>query len=285
MATSIIQTKKRIASIQSTKKITKAMQLVAIAKLKGQLSRLNGHNQYLEKLDSIVDKLSLSNNDNLNLPYFKKEEINKRLFIVISSDLGLCGSYNYNIYHVVDDLIKKYPNDDFILLGNKAVSHYANSKINVNKEFEGANLNNVNKLATQLKNYCISSYKEDTYQEIHFIYTKYLNSLTFKVEDSLILPIDISVEESKEINEISPIVQPDKKKIMESLIPLYIESKILTNLLNSSVSEHACRRNAMESASDNASELLEKLTLQYNKARQENITNEIIEVVSAFNNI
>ena len=72
---------------------------------------------------------------------------------------------------------------------------------------------------------------------------------------------------------------------MESLIPLYIESKILTNLLNSSVSEHASRRNAMENASDNASELLEKLTLQYNKARQENITNEIIEVVSAFNNI
>ncbi len=285
MATSIIQTKKRIASIQSTKKITKAMQLVAIAKLKGQLNRLDGHNQYLEKLDSIVDKLSLSDNDNLNLPYFKKEEVNKRLFIVISSDLGLCGSYNYNIYHFVDDLIKKYPDDDFILLGNKAISHYANFKINVNKEFEGANLNNINKLATQLRNYCISCYKEDIYQEIHFIYTKYLNSLTFKVEDSLILPIDISVAKNRDVNEISPIVQPDKKKIMESLIPLYIESKILTNLLNSSVSEHASRRNAMENASDNASELLEKLTLQYNKARQENITNEIIEVVSAFNNI
>lgn len=286
MPVSINQTKKRIASIQSTKKITNAMKLVSIAKLKSSQNRLLGQVVFANKIDLVMEKLSLLGN--ASSPYFANEDYqsNNKLFIAITSDLGLCGSYNYNIFNFLDELMLNNKDAHYLILGNKGINHYLNQKFNKDLELDGTSVNNIDKLATQIKNYVLSSYENKKYDEIHLIYTKFINSLNFKVEDKIILPIkNLNTNNDDFYLKIPPIVEPNKDEVINSLIPLYVESIIYSNLLSSVVSEQSSRRNAMEKASDNASELLDKLTNEFNKARQESITNEIIEVVSAFNNV
>lgn len=281
MSQTLLATKKRIQSIESTKKITKAMNLVSTVKLKSQMKRLSESNNYAEQIEKVVQKV-FNTLDDFESPYCVKNDVNKRLFIIVTSSLGLCGSYNFNVFKLIDSTLTQ--DDEAIIIGNKGIAHYSLSKFQKNKEFIGIDPSDINHLATFFKQYLMNIYPQGLYKSINFIYTKYKNSITFEPKIKQILPV-LFKNGKKDKYEAEPLIEPNRSKVVESLIPVYLESIILSILLDSNVSEQASRRNAMDNATNNAQDLVEQLKLEYNKARQNSITSEIIEVVSASNNL
>ena len=200
----------------------------------------------------------------------------KKLYIVISSTLGLCGSYNNNIFKVSDAELSA--NDEAIILGQKGLIHYANGNFKIIEGFEGYSSSIDQELVNKVTKFIFDEYLKKTYSEIHIIYSEYKNSLVFLAKDYLLLPFSY---EQKETMEYAPIMEPSQEKLIEELIPFYLKTNIYAKLLESAVCEQAARSNAMENATNNAKDLLDELKIEFNKARQGAITQEIIEIVSA----
>ncbi len=277
MGQELSKTKKRIESISSTLKITKAMELVATAKLKKWKDKLENSNLYLQKMQDIISMCFSNDEDNIE---FKKFQSEKTLFVVVTSSLGLCGGYNYNIFKFLNDKIKK--DDKVIILGTKGLVKLNNDNIETNDQYVDI-LDNFNYSSVEkLKEYILNEYKKELYKEVKLIVTTYKNSLTFIPQEIKILPLG-NIQKKEVYDE--PIYEPNKKELFALLLPKYLNTLLYGKLLEAIVCEHASRRNSMDSASDNAEELQDKLMLEFNKARQQAITQEITEVVSGANNV
>ena len=251
------------------------MKLVSTVKLKKWKSKMLANKEYALRIDEIA-KTIFSSVEESNSPYFTKSKANKNLYIVLSSSLGLCGAYNNNIFRLADAHIKE--TDDAIILGNKAISHYQNGAFNKIEDFQS--YNNVSNITiiNNIVEYIKSEYLKGTYQEIHLIYTSYKNSLVFHPVDYQILPLKV---EKKENQGYPPIMEPNQESLIEVLVPLYLKNSVYAKFLESEVCEQAARSNAMENATKNAEELLDNLQIEFNKARQAAITQEITEIVGA----
>lgn len=270
---SLTAIKRRISSVKSTLKITSAMKVVATAKLKGYKEKLGQGDLYLNSLNDVLAKIIA------NLDSFDEDNINsyaygnKKLIIVVSSSLGLCGAYNSNIYKLFN---KTYSDgDEIIAIGTKISSYLRYRNIEFNDKFVHLFQSFDYSISRHLGNYIIDKFKTRSYSSVIIVGTRFINSLNFKNEVRQILPV---IKNEEEIS--STIIEPNPHKVYEKLLPQYINSTIYNTLLNSIVSEYASRRNAMENATDNGEEIIEELTLNYNKARQAAITQEITEVVA-----
>lgn len=272
------QTKNRIKSVDSTRKITKAMELVASVKLRKWQKTHDNIKEYVSTLERIVSKCfkGVSQVDK-TLPTALKvfDDTSKKLMVVISSSLGLCGGYNYNMFKFVDSIFNE--GDKLILVGTKSEARYANDDyehdLNQVDILERLDFSKVKKLAKLIE----QEYATGEYGSVVLVYTAYRNSLTFEPTTLSLFPLCLNEEESMEFE---PIYEPNRKEFMNLVLPKYIETILYGKLVESMVSEQASRRNAMDNATDNADELVAKLTLQYNKARQASITNELIDVVA-----
>ena len=275
MPQEVTRIKKRIKSVSSSYKITSAMKLVSTVKLKKWKNKMLANKEYASHIDEIA-KTVLANVEKSNNPFFKERNSDKNLYIVLSSSLGLCGAYNNNIFRLADAKIKD--KDDAILLGNKAISHYQNGqfrRIETFKEYSGvSNEKAINSIVEFIK----SEYLKGTYQEVHIIYTSYKNSLVFHPVDYTLLPFKM---ENIEVSPYPPIMEPNQETLINTLIPFYLKNSVYAKFLESEVCEQAARSNAMENATKNAEELLEDLQIEFNKARQGAITQEITEIVGA----
>lgn len=274
-------TKNRIKSIDSTRKITKAMELVASVKLKRWQRILDNIKNYSLTLENIISSCNYKvSQDNEANPIVFREFPNasKNLIVIITSSLGLCGGYNYNVFKFSDSIIKK--DDKLILIGSKSEVKYSSNE-EVDKSYieilERLDFTKINNLVSLIE----KEYAKGIYKSVSLIYTSYKNSLHFEPTVLPLLPIGI---EQKERLDFEPIYEPNKKEFMELLIPKYLQTILYSKLVESIVSEQASRRNAMDNATDNADELVSKLTIQYNKARQSSITNELIDVVAGARN-
>ena len=278
MAQEVARIKKRIKSVGGSYKITSAMKLVSTVKLKKWKNKMLANKDYSLQIDEIA-KLVFANIEESSNPYFAKKNADKNLYIVLSSSLGLCGAYNSNIFRLADVAITD--KDDAIILGNKAISHYQNgafNKIETFKEYSGAsNISTINAIVEYIK----KEYLNGTYREIHLIYTAYKNSLVFHPVDYQVLPLKM---EKQEKTPYPPIMEPNQEALIDVLVPLYLKNTIHAKFLESEVCEQAARSNAMENATKNAEELLENLQIEFNKARQAAITQEITEIVGASQN-
>ena len=278
MAQEVARIKKRIKSVGGSYKITSAMKLVSTVKLKKWKNKMLANKEYALRIDEIA-KTVFANIEESSNPYFEKKNADKNLFIVLSSSLGLCGAYNSNIFRLADVSISE--KDDAIILGKKAISHYQNgifNRIETFKEYSGvSNVNTINAIVDYIK----KEYLKGTYKEIHLIYTAYKNSLVFHPVDYQVLPLTI---EKQEKAPYPPIMEPNQEALIEVLVPLYLKNSIHAKFLESEVCEQAARSNAMENATKNAEELLESLQIEFNKARQAAITQEITEIVGASQN-
>ena len=275
MPQEVTRIKKRIKSVSSSYKITSAMKLVSTVKLKKWKNKMLANKEYASHIDEIA-KTVLANVEKSNNPFFKERKADKNLYIVLSSSLGLCGAYNNNIFRLADAKIKD--KDDAIILGNKALSHYkdgAFTHIETFKDYSGAgNEKTINAIIEFIK----TEYIKGTYQEVHIIYTSYKNSLVFHPVDYTLLPL--KMENVKE-EPYPPIMEPNQETLINILIPFYLKNSVYAKFLESEVCEQAARSNAMENATKNAEELLEDLQIEFNKARQGAITQEITEIVGA----
>ena len=276
MAQALNKTKRRIASVKSTKKITEAMELVATVKLKKFKNTMEANQYYVKEIEEIISHLFsvIQNEEN---PYIKSGKGDKNLVVVINSNLGLCASYNSNIYSFVFHNLDK-TKDTILTIGVKGELNYKKEGFEIDNSYVPLNEKLEYSDVVKLGRFLHSEFINGKYNSIKLVYTKYINSIRFEPRLVNLFPI---IEEDKASSVgYEPIYDPDVKTLIEELVPIWLTSSLYQKLIESTVSEQASRRTAMENANDNADELIDKLTIEFNKARQAAITQEILEVVS-----
>lgn len=279
MPQQVTNIKKRIASIKGAYKITSAMKLISTVKLKKWRKAMLDNKAYADEISKFTREL-FTYAEEVNSPYFNvNSKSEKKLYVIISSTLGLCGSYNNNILRLADNEIS--PNDDILVLGGKGVAHFSSNGVNLVKGFENYSNLSDSSFIKALFSFVSNKYIDGTYKEIHLIYSEYVNALVFKAKDALILPLEKSSGNAL----LPPIIEPSREILIEKTVPIYLKSSLYSKILESEVCEQASRSNAMENATKNAEDLLSQLSIEFNKARQGAITQEIIEIVACSQNV
>ena len=267
----------RIGSVSSTMQITSAMKMVSAAKLKKAQDAITAMRPYSNKLSELMKSLSGSGGDKL---YSQKREIKNILVIAISSNRGLCGAFNANIFKEITNFKSKdefkNTNIDFLTIGKKindSLSKNENVIQNDSELFDNLNYENVSLIAEKL----MSLFLDQNYDHIELIYNSFKNAATQIIKSEQFLPIPLN--ESKTSDSLDYIFEPSQDSIISTLIPKSLKMQLFKAIRDSFASEHGARMTAMHKATDNASELRDELKLTYNKARQASITNEILEIV------
>ena len=273
---SIKEVKNRIGSVKSTQQLTKAMKMVAAAKLKKAQDKVVQLRPYSRKLNEILSNLSGSVNNDL----FLEKEINNVLIIIISSDKGLCGSFNSNLIKqfisYCDNINTKKVS--VLPIGKKAYDFFKKSEYNLILDY-WQSLNGFNyEKSSEILDYIISSFLDSKYDKVAIIYNEFKNVAVQKSVIEDFLPVIPESDEKKEVNN-NYIFEPNKNKIVNNLIPQSLKTQFLKAVLESNASEQGSRMTAMSQATDNAGELLKELKLTYNRTRQAAITKEILEIV------
>lgn len=265
--------KSRIKSINATIKITSAMELIANSKLLKQKEVMLKTKEYTEFLSSTINEI-LSSNKEIENQYLQVKDNPKTIYIVFCSDLGLCGGYNVNTNKLIKELVKN--EDEIILVGTKSYRFLKRNQYNIINPLtssENVTSEEIGKLATM----ALGKYIRNEVGSIKVIYTEYVNSVTFHAACKQILPYTASTDN---VSYQETLFEPQPNEILDHFIPMMVKNEIFSLALQSKVSEQASRRMAMESATDNAMELNDTLTLEYNQARQAAITQEITEIVA-----
>ena len=278
MASGLQATKRRMNSVNSTKKITNAMKLVATAKLKTWKNKLQGNNEYASSLHSLMNVLLKSISQEDKEKVFGETNSTSTLFIIVTSTLGLCGGYNYNLYKEVVPQIDK-EKDIVLVIGTKGYNYFKRNGYHVDNSFINALQDYDYNQVRRMNKHVMSLLRLGQIGNIKIAYTEFKNSITFIPKIEEIYPISEIEGEEVTRKEQEMLIEPSPIIVLENIVPLYIESLINSRLIESSVSEQASRSNAMESATDNAEEIINKLQIEYNKARQYAITQELTEIV------
>jgi len=273
----------RIKSIKSIQKVTSAMKMVAAAKLRTSQSNMEQCRPYSGKITSLLNDLMADCNSN-DYDLMNKRDVNKTLYVVITSDRGMAGAFNTNILKKAQsdiDLDGK-ENSIIIPIGKKSRDYFKNRNFNIfseHIEFWGdLNFNHAIKIGDEIVNLFLSQ-KVD---KVKIYYNEFKNLATQVIKNVDFLPLE-NIDTETQTIATDRLYEPSKEQILKELIPKYINVQVWQYLLESYASEQAARMLAMENATDNAGEMIRELGLQYNKARQSAITTEIIEIVSGAN--
>ncbi|MFA6130290.1 MAG: ATP synthase F1 subunit gamma [Candidatus Omnitrophota bacterium] len=278
MPQSIKQIKNRIRSVENSKKVTNAMQMISVAKLNRMENRLFSMRPYALKLESIMYNLASLSPD-LSLEYFKKDTVQDRiLFCVITSDSGLCGVYNQNIIHAAEEFLRNNGADraGLVLVGQKGLNYFRKSGAKIINSYVGLNAKFSQTVCDKITAQLIQIFLSGKASSVYLAYTSFENSIIQKPVIERLLSI-----EPKNLKPIEYIAEPDLKSILNDLVPQYLLVKMQLVFLEAFTSEHAARTVAMKTATDNAKELLEALVLLRNKVRQAGITQDILEISSS----
>ena len=277
MSQQITKIKSRIKTVSSALKVTSAMKLVSTVKLNRYKNKMLANRDYSNKIEQITDEVLMWSKSR-NKYFVENENTEKKLYVIVSSTLGLCGAYNSNIFKLADVTVGK--DDDLVILGKKGLTHYENGEHKLILDFKDYAVTKNEKAVNSLVEYLVNCFLNQEYREIHIIYTSYRNSMVFLPKDYMVLPLNKGKEENDELA-FSPILEPNEETLLDTLVPLFLKTAVYSKLLESEVCEQAARCNAMESATDNANEILDALNIEFNKARQAAITQEITEIVGA----
>lgn len=281
MASDMQSIKRRMKSVESTKKITKAMQLVATSKLRKARNQLTELKPYYSTVQEIVAEILNDNQGMIDNPYLKENHDGKKVYIVVTSSLGLCGGYNANVFKTMMENI--HAEDEVYMIGRKGASYLNHYQISCHLDYVDLNSTLDFKDVIRLVRELTQRYKNHSIQSIQIIYTQFVNNLTFTPTVVDLLPIQTDTFENISSTKKETLFEPDPQTVLNDLIPMYLQSVIYGYLVESVTSENASRRTSMENATDNAEELIEELLLKYNQARQTAITNEISEIVAGAN--
>ena len=278
--------RRRIKSVASTQKITKAMKMVSASKLRKTQGTLVAIRPYSNKIQEVMDHL-LSGGDDYKNPFLTPhEEVKNILYVVIAGDRGLCGGYNSNVLRYAEQQLKSAPEGvqaSALLIGNKARDHFRlRPQYEVMDVFTNIGDTPDVSQGKALSDYVIKKYLDGEVDEVHVVYSEFVSVMTQNPAVAQVLPIPsnaVTAAEDAEHYDAEYIFEPGGKEILDVILPKYVDSSIYRLLLESKVGEHGARMTAMDSATDNAAELIDKLTLSLNRARQAQITTEITEIV------
>lgn len=284
---SLRQIRRRIKSVKNTQQITRAMEMVSASKLKRSESMLFSSRPYAKKMAKLLGHLAHSTCGYAH-PFFEKREINKIGVVIVTSDKGLCGSYNSNVIRVAESFLKRHKSSDvkLILLGKKGAEHFKKKEWEIVHRVQdlGGKIDRVR--VEEITGFVTDIFLRREVDEIHLIYTAFGSALVYKptVEKFLNIEMDSSISHEvhteAEMHEIEYIFEPNPKDIMDILLPRYTVTKMHIILAEAFTSENSARMIAMKSATDNADEMVDNLTLVRNKLRQASITKEISEIVA-----
>lgn len=281
------EVRNRIASVQSTQQITKAMKMVSAAKLKRATNAIIQLRPYATKLKEILGNLSASLEGSTS-PFIEEREPNKVLIVAVSSNRGLAGAFNMNVIKATNNLIaEKYSeqlkkgNVSIVAIGKKTQDFYEKRNYNVignnNDVYQALTFENV----TKITNAIMAGFEKGEFDKVELVYNQFKNAAVqiITTEQLLPLPKTDAVEEIKASN-VDYILEPNQEEIVSQLIPKSIKIQLYKAVLDSHASEHGARMTSMDKATENAGDLLKSLKLAYNQARQAAITTELTEIVS-----
>tara|TARA_B110000444_G_scaffold126378_1_gene118851 strand:+ start:1212 stop:2081 length:870 start_codon:yes stop_codon:yes gene_type:complete len=274
--------KARISSVSSTMKITSAMKMVSAAKLKKSQDKITNIQPYAEGFEKTIQNLLPSANSlNINLTTGNNQS-NKVLLINITSNRGLCGGFNANVFKKTKDLVKNKFQDkvvDIFCIGKKSHEAAKRAGYNVINSDDTILEDCRPKLVKQHSDEITAKFLEGEWSSVYIIYNKFKNAATQIITEEKFLPIQLDLN-NKNITLKDYIVEPGKLEVINGLLPKKLEIQLFKSILDSIASEHGARMTAMHKATDNAQELKHDLTLTYNRQRQAAITNEILEIVA-----
>ena len=273
----------QIASIQNTQKITKAMEMVAASKMKKAQDQMTKARPYADKILNVITHLAHAHPEYTS-EFFSQREVSKKGYIIISSDRGLCGGLNNNLFKIVLENIEqdKATNIDpaFALVGSKATSFFQRMGGDViSQTSQLGDKPKVEQVLGLIKS-TIDSFINKDIDEVHLVYNKFINTVSQEPTIQKILPINTDVKNEDYDYYWDYLYEPDAETVLESLFTRYIESLVYRGLVENLACEQASRMVAMKAASDNATDLIAELQLIYNKNRQAAITQEISEIIS-----
>lgn len=280
--------KNRIESVKSTRKITKAMQMVAAAKLRKAQEAAEQARPYAEKMSIVIEKLAFSTNASSNSPLLVGNGKDKtHLIIVATSERGLCGAFNSSIVRLaknhINHLISDGNNIKILTIGKKG-------REQLKRDFgdymiDHVDLSEIKKIsydnASNISDNIISKFFDNEFDIATIFYNQFESVISQIPQSSQLIPIKFKSDELTNDDNISNFVyEPDEQEIIEDLLPKAISTKVFTALLENGASEQGARMSAMDNATRNAGEMIDKLTIQFNRSRQAAITNELIEIIS-----
>ncbi len=292
MGANLKEVRERISSVKNTQQITKAMKMVSAAKLRRAQQAITRLRPYAEKQNAMLKNILANLGGEANISFGKERELKNVCIVVVTSNRGLCGAFNSNVIKAAERLINgKYAalrdsgNLKVLCIGKKGYDYYkkripADSIItDYVALFDDLSFDNV----SQVAKYLMKSFEDETYDAIEVAYGKFKNAATQFMISEQYLPVTQAAslidEEEKLESKANYIFEPGMEKLLNQLVPSILQSSFQKYVLDTHASEHGARMTAMDKASENAEELLKELKLSYNKARQEAITKEILEIV------
>lgn len=273
----------RIRSVKSTRQITKAMEMVAAAKLRRAQAGATEARPYANSMSDMLKSLAEASGGDVAHPYFEEREIKKRTLVLVTSDKGLCGSFNTNLIRKAQKWLKQFNSADveLVLIGRRGADYFRRRDYQIVATYQdwGGQLNYAT--ARKIVAFLTGRFLATETDSIHLIYPRFISISVTKVTNDTYLPIQKPAQDSSQPGSSKQyIFEPGPEEIYTELMSSYVLTTMVTVLLDSFASEHGSRMIAMSAATKNAGELIDNLTLTYNKARQTKITTELLEIVS-----
>ncbi len=273
--------KKRIGSLKNTSQITKAMKMVSAAKLRRAQEAIVAGRPYAEKMQEVLQSLS-SSADSVDNPLLEKREVKKIGVILFTSDRGLCGGFNANLIKKAESFVREKGQGKELVVsfyGKKGHDHFKRGGRVPKDKFDTAKGAEGYGTARLMSDSLIESYLKGEVDEVHMIYGRFQSAMTQTPVVEQLLPVTPE-EGGKSEETVDFIFEPSSDALLDALIPKYVASQLFKGVLETAASEHGARMSAMDSASKNAKEMIGKLTIQYNRARQAAITTELMDIIN-----
>ena len=281
--------KNRISSVKSTRKITSAMKMVAASKLRRAQELAESSRVYADSLSFILSSLAGNTKNSADLPEILTGRENSKisLLIINSSDRGLCGGFNSNLFRNAKNWISEQQEQGksvkIITVGKKASSFYKKTDLDVIANFDDLNSNDRQlQVSEEIKNKIMELFENNEIDEVSILFNKFVSAISQEPTYQSLIPLsnDETSEDESESNNAIFEFEPDKNELLEYLVPRNFLTQIYRSVLESSASEHAARMTSMDNATRNAGDMIDRLTLTYNRTRQAFITKELIEIIS-----
>ena len=280
MASNMKEIKERIDSVKNTSQITNAMNIVSSTKFKRfQVLTLKSRS-YARAVNEAFDNLVASLTGNKFVIFDGKPEVKRVGIIVMTSDRGLCGSFNSNTFRRLESMKKEFQKEgkevSVITIGRKAKEYCKNRDINVDSEYTQMIPETMFETGKKISEDVVQFYLNDFYDEVYMIYSKFVSAIEYNIQVEKLLPI----EKKEGLSTKEYVFEPSEEEVLNSFVPQVLNIKLYQSLLENSASEHSARMSAMKQANDNASEMIRNLEVQYNRERQGKITQELTEIIS-----
>jgi F-type H+-transporting ATPase subunit gamma len=275
--------RRRITSVKNTQKITRAMKMVAAARLRKAQEAVENFRPYADLTSTILTEVA-SGAEGAEHPLLARRENKKSLLLVICADRGLCGAFNGNLNRDVFNYVKEAdPNPSLSIIGRKAVDFFQRRPVEIDQihkdVYDDPGYETASRIARELS----ERYADEEIDRIDIVYNEFVSMLTQKPKFQQLLPVELpekdETQEGEWVVPVDFIFEPNREELLSKLLPQYVEVQVFRALIESMAAEHAARMTAMDNATKNAEEMLDSLTLEYNRARQSAITSELMDIV------